>query len=68
MANFIILENPNFIKVNSPKNVCLRGHHRFSLLKTHWGYFKYNDLLYTLNVYKIPRKEDCVVDFGPLME
>ena len=29
----------------------------------HWNYFKCNELLHTLNVYKIPRKEHQVVDF-----
>ena len=29
----------------------------------HWSYFKYNDLLHMLNVYKISRKEHQVVDF-----
>ena len=28
----------------------------------HWNYFKYNDLLHTLNVYKISGKEYQVVD------
>ena len=29
----------------------------------HWSYFKNNDLLHTLKVYKIPRKEHQAVDF-----
>ena len=29
----------------------------------HWSYFKYNDLLHTLNGYKILGKEDQVDDF-----
>ena len=63
MEKFIILENPNFIKVNSLKHVYLRKNHRSFLIKKHCSYFKYNDLLHTLSVYKIPRKKDQVVDF-----
>ena len=56
------MENPSFIKVNSPKHVCLRGYHRVFLIKTHWSFSKYNDLLHSLNVYKIPGKEHQVVE------
>ena len=57
------MENPSFIKVNSPKHVCLSGYHRVFLIKTHWSYFRYNSSLHTLNVYKIPWKEHQGVDF-----
>ena len=33
------------------------------LLKTHWSYLNYNDLLLRLNAYKSPRKEHHVVEF-----
>ena len=33
------------------------------LIKIDWSYFKYNDLLDTLNLYKTLRKEHQVVDF-----
>ena len=33
-----------------------------SLIVTHWSYFKYYDLLHTLNVYIIPAKENEIVD------
>ena len=35
----------------------------YFVIKTHWSYFKCNDLLDSLNVYKNPRKEHQVDDF-----
>ena len=35
----------------------------FCLIKTYWRYFKHNELLRTLNVYKIPWKKHQAVDF-----
>ena len=32
------------------------------MIKTHWSFSKYNDLLHSLNVYKIPGKEHQVVE------
>ena len=46
-----------------PKHVSLRGNHRLFLIKAHWGYFQHNELVHTLNVNKILRKEDQVLDF-----
>ena len=40
----------------------LEKNYQLLLTKAHWSYFKYNDLLHTLNVYKIPAKEHQVVD------
>ena len=34
----------------------------YFLIIRHWSYFKYNDLLHMLNVYKIPASEHQVVD------
>ena len=34
----------------------------YFLIITHWSYFKYNDLLHMLNVYKIPATEHQVID------
>ena len=47
---------PNCLKVISPIHVCLRINYHLFLIKTHWRYFKYNDLLHALNVYKILEK------------
>ena len=51
---------PNSLKVNSPASVCLRGNQDL-FLKMHCyfnaSYFKYNDILHTMNVYKIPANE-----------
>ena len=52
-----------FWKSKFTKHVCHRRNHQLLLIITHWTYFKYSDLLHTLNVYKIPRKEHQVVHF-----
>ena len=44
------------------KHVCLRKNHQLLLIKALWICFKYNDLLHKLNIYKIPAKEDQVLD------
>ena len=33
------------------------------MIRTHRSYFKYNDVLHTLNGYKIPGKEHQIIDF-----
>ena len=60
---FNFFQNKNFRKEISPKNVCFRMNHWLLLIKKHRNYSKYNDLFYTLNVYKITGKEHQVVDF-----
>ena len=61
--SFFFFLNPNYIKVNSSKHVCLGISYQLPLIKTHWSSFKYNDSLHTLNVYQISRKEDQAGDF-----
>ena len=60
---FIFFENTNFIRVNSPKRVCLTENYQLLLITMHRNYFKYTDLLHTMNVYNIPGKKYQVVDF-----
>ena len=50
----MLLYYPSCLKINSPIHVCLRV--------THWSYFKYNNLLDALNVYKIPANEHQEID------
>ena len=59
----IFFENTNFIRVNSPKRVCLKENYQLLLITMHRNYFKYTDLLHTMNVYNIPGKKHQVVDF-----
>ena len=40
----------------------------YFLIKTHWSYFKHNDLLHRSNECRIPRKKHEVVDFGVIDE
>ena len=54
---FLFFYYPNCLKIISPIHVCLRINYHLFLIITHWRYFKYNDLLHTLNVYKILEKE-----------
>ena len=61
--NLIFFKNLSFTKVNSQKHICLRINHGLSLIKMHWSYFKYNDLLHTWNAYKFPGKQHQVDDF-----
>ena len=59
----IFFENTNFIRVNSPKRVRLKENYQLLLITMHRNYFKYTDLLHTMNVYNIPGKKHQVVDF-----
>ena len=56
------LRNWNVIKVNLPTHICLTGNYLFFFVISHWSSFKGNDILHTLNVYKIPAKKHQVVD------
>ena len=47
---------PNSLKVNSPTHVCLRRNYYLLMITMHLSYFKYNNLLHMLNVYKILSK------------
>ena len=60
--NSFFLKNPNFIKVNLPTHACLRRDCKLFLILKLLSYSKCKDLLHPLNVYKIPEKEQKVVD------
>ena len=45
------------MKVNSLAHVYLWWNLHLFLIIMHWKYFKYNDLLHTFSVYKIPGKK-----------
>ena len=55
-------KNPNFIKVNLPTHACLRRDCKLFLTLKLLSYSKCKDLLHPMNVYKIPEKEQKVVD------
>ena len=63
ISKIYFFENSNFTKENSPKCVSLSKNYWLLYIKMHGSYFKYNDLLHTLNVYEIPAKEHQVADF-----
>ena len=54
----------NSLGVNSPIDVCLRKRYHLFLMIKHQSYFRYNDLLHTLSVYKILANEHHIVDTG----
>ena len=68
LGNIYFFFNKNFIKINLPTHVCLRRNYRLFFLITHWSYFKNNNLLYKLNVYKISANKYQVVHSWDLDE
>ena len=62
--NLFFFKDRNFIKATLATPVCLRRNCQLFLILTLWSYSKCKDLLDTLNVYKIPAKEQKVVDCG----
>ena len=59
----VFLKNPNFMKANSPKHVCLWRNHLLFLIKMLWSYFKYKVLLNMMNINKTPGRKHQVIDF-----
>ena len=60
--NLSVFKNPIFIKVNLATHICPARNWQLFLILTHWSYCKCEDILHTLNVYKVPAKEHQVVD------
>ena len=59
---YFFFSNPTFIKVNLLTCICPTRNCQLFLRLTHWSFFKYKNLLQTLNIYKIHAKELHLVD------
>ena len=60
--NFDISEDLLFIKIKFAKNIYPTKNLQLLFILTNWSYSKCKNILQTLNVYKIPAKENQVVD------